>query len=398
MDLLAHSTGDLARRQDDVAFKRNKFAGESSFFEQQAFGAPDEVARNQRTIELANQVGQGLVPAATLSPEDLQDIHSVLKTIGGTKTNLLGGRTGDEVLGQIVQDKTGFGVTSALAQTQKQLDLEIERTREVQKQAAIEQSITADFLAAQGRVKGGPAPGEVPPAIQQGAVAPLDRIPNLAKRELPDNDGSSVPEDLVRPRDLGRVPNLAKRDVPEGEVLDQFGLPIPPRPFVPQEQHGLFSPAEPGLGVGGRDLLAAPFVPLPQRGLFNAGNPTGDARPSAAALGADAAAIAMPAVGGGGASYAKLGEIANQFSEFSKAMEGLSGLTVEHKFQGDVNVVINGADVMSKLEPNLRELVHTQIGEAINSFVQQKLPQLGRVDVSMNSPKPRTGGEGGTIG
>jgi hypothetical protein len=150
-------------------------------------------------------------------------------------------------------------------------------------------------------------------------------------------------------------------------------------------------------------LLAAPFRPLPQRGLFNAGNPTGDGRPSAAAQGADAAMLA-PIAGGAGAlatpDFSKFGGHVDRLTTAAETLNGLKGIDVSHEFKGQVEVIMNGADVMREIMPGLQEYMNAQINVAFNEFVRQKLPQLGRVDMNLaaNSPKPKTGGEGGAIG
>lgn len=62
----------------------------------------------------------------------------------------------------------------------------------------------------------------------------------------------------------------------------------------------------------------------------------------------------------------------NNFVEQMKLFPTSMEITARH----DVSVIINGAEVLNRLQPMLRELVVNTVVQKLNNFIKDQLPAL----------------------
>ena len=75
------------------------------------------------------------------------------------------------------------------------------------------------------------------------------------------------------------------------------------------------------------------------------------------------------------------------FAAFSNTADNLSNALnnfpreIQHTISGRVEVIINGATVLSQMMPAMQELITARISEGINKFTKENFPELGQQDI-----------------
>jgi hypothetical protein len=74
-------------------------------------------------------------------------------------------------------------------------------------------------------------------------------------------------------------------------------------------------------------------------------------------------------------------------SKLSDTFDKLNGLTVQMEYKGQVEVLINGADVFRTLGPDIKALVNASISKSIKKMMSLKFPELGQYNDGMDFPE-----------
>jgi len=65
--------------------------------------------------------------------------------------------------------------------------------------------------------------------------------------------------------------------------------------------------------------------------------------------------------------------------------EKFDSLTVKHDVNHNLNVTMNGAEVLASLEPKLRQMAITLFNNEINKLLAQKFPNIGSYNPTRTS-------------
>ncbi len=78
--------------------------------------------------------------------------------------------------------------------------------------------------------------------------------------------------------------------------------------------------------------------------------------------------------------HAGLNEVASKFSGVSNqlavAADTLRGLSVQHVHGGEISIVINGHEALSRMMPSIEKYVIDKVSEGINNMLRSRLPDV----------------------